>query len=605
MERRDPVSSLAEFKTALDNLRAELVDDKKDKNVNNAGRDVYEDYNKIYEKLLLKSSLKDEEDIKLFTRCINNAAGAVKHQGTETARYYVEELIKNANEVSAKGTHYKHLGGVLILLAGAVVAGLALGGIPFALGISAAAILLALGAASVFKKNKSAEKISQLSTQTGKTIDYLSEDQKTLMQIALKQIKAGQFSEDLLGHLYDATKGKVEVLRNFIVQHILPHLTDKELFLLTKAMMEYHVAHRSNDASILRTSEALTTHLYGHYLNRIRYSPRDNPQPPTMIVLNQIVYDYMQKTGETDPVNAAVVGIAFKCEYWSTRREALKKSLTGDTPVVHFDEEEKALDTQKRMNKLNQSLSLRVTKEKKEFSYNKETIHRLDAMNEMVKDMENWSLDMKNALSEFVKIAYTNVQSDVKQEQKFFQDIDKVYESLTNLDNKKRLSFLDSACKRITNNNEFCQKMAICLVQIAFEEVNEVKKLYETEWKNKNAELNKIPESSEMRWMHGMRESNKKLNEVKINESAQQINQIYLEGERVYQEIKNDSVQLAQLASMLTAVTRLTQDSSIAGDLYQQISSITIPPQFQKLQIDIQNFIVDNMNANFLSGGPV
>lgn len=132
----------------LEALHKELNDPTHtDHKVKAKGEKVYKDCDeRLYDQF--KKPAPNIEDIKfIHKKCLKNAIGAVKHQGTDKAKPFVTGLLKAAQKALGKPSFGRKFAGGLIFLASAVVIGLSIAGIPFTLGTSA---LIGVGVAALF-----------------------------------------------------------------------------------------------------------------------------------------------------------------------------------------------------------------------------------------------------------------------------------------------------------------------------------------------------------------------------------------------------------------------------------------------------------------------
>lgn len=116
--------------------------------------------------------------------------------------------------------------------------------------------------------------------------------------------------------------------RDFIINHIVPTLSDKELFGLTMLIMANDVA---KGTQLLRSSNRLSGDLYKTFATRIDYKPKGE-QPDTIKILNHLVYESMKDKSDiqTTPADAAATAIIFKLmdiptDMTSLTREEIKQ----------------------------------------------------------------------------------------------------------------------------------------------------------------------------------------------------------------------------------------------------------------------------------------
>jgi len=141
----------------------------------------------------------------------------------------------------------------------------------------------------------------------------LTREQEALAITVINLIQEDKsIPQELMSKLIIATTGNdVEKsdFRDFIAGYVAPLLNDKQLFEFTKSVMI------EDSGYLLRDTSKLSGDLYKLFARRINYSPIDESQPDSMIVLNKLVYESIKKdkTIPEDKLDKGVAtGIIFK-----------------------------------------------------------------------------------------------------------------------------------------------------------------------------------------------------------------------------------------------------------------------------------------------------
>jgi hypothetical protein len=140
----------------------------------------------------------------------------------------------------------------------------------------------------------------------------LATDQIKLLEEVISAIEThGALSNELAKKLYTVTTLKTgAALQNTISEHVVPNLSDEELFNLTKILLQVH-QEMNPGTFMLRVSGILGGDLYKKFAERIKYSPADAEQSNLMLPLNKLIYENLK--GHSDQ-NATINEIFFKLQ---------------------------------------------------------------------------------------------------------------------------------------------------------------------------------------------------------------------------------------------------------------------------------------------------
>lgn len=305
----------------------------------NASNELFDENERMALELLQKKH--NQDDLILIHNCLVAHKGVIEHRGKEEAKSYIKDLNDLTKVAPGQPSLGKKIVGLISVVVGLAIIGLGIAGIPFTLGSSAGigfmagGALLAAGGAVLAHGarhkglSKKLNKLEESSAVRQKLFIQpqsrlvsadqknrkLSDESKQLMEEVVKSLKENKgLNEETVLKLYKATqkdskKPENQRLRNFIIQHIVPHLSRETLQQFTHAIMKAHL--NDPDANfLLRESDTLSAMLYIEYAKKIGYQLQP-VQPAEMVELDSLVRESMEKKNQPDPSTAAKYAIYF------------------------------------------------------------------------------------------------------------------------------------------------------------------------------------------------------------------------------------------------------------------------------------------------------